>query len=96
MTATPGDLARHEQTVQNAVNIAIVEMLLRPEYSMEFIEECVEDAQEGTAPSIDPGIVAERMDTVLADLAKPFLAALPTEIRERYQEIRERYQRPGF
>lgn len=85
MTATPGDLARHEQSVQNAVNIAVVEMLLRPEYSMDFIEECIEDFQPDSNLRIDPDIVAARMDTALADLAKPFLDALPAETRERYQ-----------
>ena len=85
MTATPADRARYEQAVQNAVNIAVVEMLLRPEYGMDFIEECIEDFQPDSGLRIDPDIVAVRMDTALADLAKPFLDALPAEIRERYQ-----------
>ena len=89
MTATPEDLARHEQAVQNAVNVTIVEMLLRPEYSMDFIEECIEDFQPDSNLRIDPDIVAARMDAALADLAKPFLDALPAEVRERRQ-------RPGF
>lgn len=85
MTATPADRARYEQAVQNATNIAVVEMLLRPEYSMEFIEECVGDFQKDTNIHIDPNLVAEKMDAALADLAKPFLDALPADIRERYQ-----------
>lgn len=85
MTATPADRARYEQAVQNAANIAVVEMLRRPEYSMEFIEECIEDFQKDTNIHIDPDLVAEKMDAALADLAKPFLDALPADIRERYQ-----------
>lgn len=84
MTATPDERKRHEQAVQNAVNIGVVEMLLRPEYSMDFIDECVSDFQKDTNIRIDPDEVASRMDAALVALAADTLAALPAEHRAVY------------
>lgn len=84
MTVTPDERKAHEEATQNAVNIGVVEMLLRPEYSMDFIEECVSDFQKDTNILIDPNVVAERLDAALVALATDALAALPTEHRAVY------------
>lgn len=84
MTATPAESKAHEQATQNAVNIAVVEMLLRPEYDMNFIAECVEDFQKDTNILIDPNVVADRLDAALVALAAEALAALPAAQRAVY------------
>lgn len=77
MTATP------EEAVQMAVNFAVIEMLLRPEYDMNFIEECVEDAQARTGLQVDPEVVAQQVNAALAELAENALAAIPAAERDR-------------
>ncbi len=81
MTATPEDLVRRKQAIQNAVNFAIVGLLHQPEYDMDYIEECIEDFQKDSPLVIDPDVVASKLDEALAELAKPFLAALPEQQR---------------
>lgn len=84
MTATPAEHQAHERSTQNAVNIGVVEMLLRPEYSMDFIEECISDFQKDTNILIDPNTVADRLDAALASLAADTLASLPAAQRAAY------------
>ncbi len=65
--------------------LAIIELLLRPEYSNDFLEECMEDANVEITDEATEAVDSEVL-SALRELAAPFIAELPTELRERYAD----------
>lgn len=83
MTATPAEAQAAEEKTTAAVNQAVVELLVSPEYGLDFIAE-LQDAQQSRAAD---EAVADRVDAILRELAKPYIEALPEATREHYKKF---------
>jgi hypothetical protein len=86
MTATPTELATHEQASLHAVNFAIIELLIQPEYGQDFIDECVREFQPDTNMFINGEAIGTRVDAKLREMARPLIEQLPAEFQERYEK----------
>lgn len=83
MTATPEEAATQETKTVAAINHIIVELLVSPEYGMDFITEL----REYHGSTVSDGQVDDRVTAILRDLARPFIEALPEETRENYKKF---------
>lgn len=85
MTATPEDLAARTAAEENAAVLGVIEMLLHPEYGMDWIAECASDFEADSTLPLDHGRIADALDKLLMDLAPAFIERLPAEIKTRYR-----------
>lgn len=72
-------------TVDTAVNIAVIELLVQPEYGNDWLTEIL----ESQGVEVTDEVLNQVNDTIYAalkTLAKPFIEALPEDLRKAYQK----------
>lgn len=75
--------------LDTAVTVAIVELLVSPEYSQSWLEELVrDDERDLTAEEVEAVGIA--VDRTLDQLAIPFVESLPEATRKVYRDILKR------